>query len=158
MNQDGAILLVEDSPDDVYLFERAYAKLGLRNPLKVVTSGEDAIHYLKQEDLYADPGQFPFPVLVFLDLKMRRLDGFEFLAWLRQQPAFSHLPVVVLTSSPYIQDVTRAYQAGANSFITKPNSPEGFDQALKQVTDFWLMIGSLPVAPENPQMTPAPPP
>jgi CheY-like chemotaxis protein len=116
----GTVLLVDDSPDDVFLVGRAFRQVGIPNPLVVVGDGDQAIQYLKGEGIYADREQFPIPVLVLLDLNTPRVTGFEVLTWLRQDPDFRHLPVIVLTASTYSPDVTRAYQLGANSFLTKP--------------------------------------
>ena len=60
------------------------------------------------------------PCLIFLDLKLPRLDGFEVLSWLRNQRAFPALPVVILTSSSEERDRKRAAELAANAYLTKP--------------------------------------
>lgn len=144
MSQEATILVVEDNPDDVLLIGLALKKLNIANPLRIVSSGEDAVRYFSGAAPYHDRAKFPLPQLTFLDLKMPGVDGFEFLGWLRAQPELRHLPVIVLTSSPYSPDVTRAYQLGANSFVVKPTDGSDYTAALKQVTDFWLKACQLP--------------
>src|SRR5438034_11513986 len=114
------ILLAEDNENHVLLIRRAFEQAGLVNPLYVVSNGEEAISYLKGEGKYANRDEYPLPCLMLLDLKMPKKDGFEVLEWLRGQPGFSSLRVVVLTTSEELRDVNRAYRLGANSFLTKP--------------------------------------
>src|SRR5437660_5264305 len=120
------ILLVEDREDDVVLIRRAFDKAKVINPIQVVSNGEEAIWYLKGEGKYANRAEYPLPDLVLLDLKMPRVDGFEVLRWIRQQPGLSSVRVVVLTSSDQMRDVNEAYQLGANSFLVKPLEFERF--------------------------------
>ena len=114
------ILLVEDNQDDIILIKRAFERAGLRHRIQAVTSGLDAMAYLKGEAPYMDRFKHPFPDLVLLDIKMPLTDGFDVLRWIRRQPAFAKLCVVMLTSSDEIRDVNLAYQLGANSFFVKP--------------------------------------
>jgi CheY-like chemotaxis protein len=114
------ILIVDDNEDDVALVRRAFERAGLSHRIQSVTSGMEAIAYLKGEPPYLDRFRFPLPVMVLLDIKMPATDGFEVLRWVRQQKEFSRLCVVMLTSSDQIRDVNQAYQLGATSFLVKP--------------------------------------
>lgn len=134
------ILLVEDSPDDVVLTRRAFRKAGLAARLAVVEDGEQAIDYLSGRRAFADRDVHPAPVLVLLDLKLPRRSGLEVLGWLREQPAMRTLPVVVLTSSKQIEDVERAYAAGANSYIEKPVAFESLLKLVDLLHGYWLGI------------------
>ncbi len=114
------ILIAEDDDNDICLIKRAFQKAKFENPLKAVRDGEEAIAYLQGIEPYTDREINPPPALVLLDLKMPRKSGFEVLAWIREQPEFNHLPVVVLTSSQESSDISRAYALGANSYLVKP--------------------------------------
>src|SRR5947208_3928352 len=114
------ILLAEDDSNDVLLIQRAFQKAGLRNALKVVADGADAIEYLSGHGNYADRDKFPLPFLLLLDLKMLGTDGFEVLQWVRSEPDLKRLLGVVLTSSELQEDVDGAYALGANSYLVKP--------------------------------------
>ena len=114
------ILVAEDDENDVFLIKRALHQAQFENPLAVVQTGEEAIAYLKGAAPYQDREKHPLPALVLLDLKMPRRDGFEVLAWIRQQPELNGLAVVVLTSSQESSDINRAYALGANSYLVKP--------------------------------------
>jgi len=114
------ILVAEDDDNDICLIKRAFQKAQFENPLNVVKDGEEAVAYLQGVEPYMDRHSHPPPALVLLDLKMPRKNGFEVLEWIREQPEFNHLPVVVLTSSQESADISRAYALGANSYLVKP--------------------------------------
>ena len=115
------ILVAEDNEDDVLLLGEAFRKAGVASRLHVVADGAEAISYLKREGTYSDASRFPFPDLMLLDLNMPRVNGFEVLEWLRQQPALGRLMVYVLTASSREEDVRRAYDLRANGFVVKPS-------------------------------------
>lgn len=117
---DTSVLLAEDSEDDVLMLRRAARNAKFTNPIHIVQNGDEVIAYFKGEGKYADRHRHPLPGLLLLDLKMPRRNGFEVLQWLRGQPQFADLQVVVLSSSDEIRDINRAYELGANSFLVKP--------------------------------------
>lgn len=138
------ILLAEDNEDHVLLTKRAFRMAGLLNPVVTVQNGEEAIAYLKGEGKFANRSEYPLPTLLLLDLKMPRKNGFEVLEWLRTQPELSSLRVVVLTTSDRILDVNRAYQLGANSFLTKPVDFRDFVQLSAAIKGYWLWMSRAP--------------
>jgi CheY-like chemotaxis protein len=115
------ILVAEDNSDDVFLLEQAFRKARVSMSLNVVPDGVGAVAYLKGEGAYHDRLAHPFPDLLLLDLNMPRMNGFEVLNWVRQDSRCNRLPVHVLTSSSLPQDIQRAYELGANSYVVKPN-------------------------------------
>ena len=117
--QHSVFLLVEDNEDDAFFMRRAFQDAGLHNPLHIVTNGEEAIDYMAGAAPFADRDKHPLPDMIFLDLKMPGRDGFDVLAWLRQEKKFE-VPVAVLTSSPEEIDRTRARQLGADCYLLKP--------------------------------------
>jgi CheY-like chemotaxis protein len=86
----------------------AFDRAGVRNPLIVLPTSEQAIEYLKGEDKFADHRQFPLPRLVFLNLHLPQIGGIEVLKWIRQQPALTGVVVIVITGSTHSPDVARA--------------------------------------------------
>jgi CheY-like chemotaxis protein len=143
LSQD-TLLVVEDDANDRFLIERAIRKSQIANPLRMVEDGEQAIAYLSGEGRFTDRAEFPLPILVLLDLKLPRRSGIEVLTWIRANPRFLTLPVVVLTSSPESGDVRRAYQAGANSYLVKPVAFEGLHKMIESVGLYWLVLSRLP--------------
>ena len=144
MAEYGVVLLAEDEEDYVLLIRHAFEKGNILNPLYVVHNGQEAIQYLKGEGKYADRDEFPLPDLLLLDLKMPRVNGFEVLKWIREQPGLSALRVLVLTSSDEIRDVNMAYQLGANSFLVKPLDFQNVTEMSKLIRDFWLRTSKTP--------------
>src|SRR5258705_3815310 len=144
MNGSGIILLAEDNLDDVLLVRMAFRKAGFDNRIVVVCDGEVAIKYLKGKGPYANRELYPIPQIFLLDLKMPRVSGFEVLAWRQRRAEWKCLPTIVLTSSYAEADVTRAYDLGANSFLTKPADFPEFVRMMKEVIHFWLYNSELP--------------
>lgn len=143
-NDHTTILLAEDDQNDVMLIKRAFSKARIINPISCVENGEQAIAYLKGEGTFADRLRHPLPFLLLLDLKLPRLSGHEVLMWLRQQPLLKRLPVVVLTSSRQPEDINRAYELGANSYLVKPVVFEEFSALMRQLQVYWLMLSEHP--------------
>lgn len=138
------ILLADDSPDDIFLIKSAFKKSGFSDPIYIVQNGEEVLRYLKGEGAYADRRRYPVPHLLLLDLNMPRLSGFEVLSWIRGRQEWMCLPVIVLTTSFYGPEIKRAYDLGANSFITKPPEFAQLIASLKEVGEHWLRRAILP--------------
>ena len=109
------ILLIDDRASDAKLFEHALEQAATRVKLYWVATAEEGLEYLKQEGRFAGAGRVR---LVVSDLSMPGMDGFEFLAQVRKNPALATIPIVILSSSRSPRDVMRCYQLGANSYIT----------------------------------------
>ena len=146
MPDQAVILLAEDRENDIFLIRRAFQEGGIGNPLFVVRDGEEALAYLKGEGKYNRRDEYPLPALFLLDLKMPGMDGFEVLHWVREQPGFNSLVIVVLTSSNLMRDVNQAYQLGANSFLVKNNDFPNFVETCKILDEYWLKTNKAPEA------------
>src|ERR1700743_1440375 len=114
------LLLIEDNPDDVFLMNRALKKTGLNLPMQIVTDGRQALEYLSGAGEYEDRTRYPLPSMVFLDLKLPYLNGFEVLEWIREHPELCDLDVSILTSSPEERDKETAQRLGARAYLVKP--------------------------------------
>jgi len=144
MTKPHCILQVEDDENDLFLLEHAFRTVGIANPLQVARDGQEALEYLAGTGQYADRKRFPLPCLIILDLKMPRKGGLEVLEWLRQKASVSHVPVIVFSSSAQPEDIDRAYQLGANSFVVKPASTEKRTQFAELVKGYWLQFNEPP--------------
>lgn len=141
------ILLVDDDPNDRLLIERAFQKAGLKDVLKTVPGGAEAIDYLRGLGRYADRDRHPLPFLVLLDLKMPSVGGFEVLQWVRSQANLKRVLVVVLTSSNLQTDVDRAYELGANSYLVKPVEFDEMVSMIRRFEVYWTEINRVPTTP-----------
>jgi CheY-like chemotaxis protein len=138
MTTSGAILLVEDNEDDVFLMKRALKGAGIINRLSVAEDGQQAIDYLAGVGGYNDRAQHPLPAIVFLDLKLPLKRGLDVLGWIREQKEFESLVVVVLTSSNEPSDLKEAYRLGANSYVVKPPTASQLLDLAKAFKWYWL--------------------
>jgi chemotaxis family two-component system response regulator Rcp1 len=135
------ILLVEDNPGDVRLTIEALREAKVRNSLYVVSDGEEALAFLRQEDEYADA---PRPHVILLDLNLPGKDGREVLAEVKADGSLRRIPVVVLTMSRAEDDIFRSYDLHANCYITKPVELNQFLEVVRSIEDFWLSVVKLP--------------
>jgi len=122
------ILLVEDNEDDVFLMERALMSAGICNPVHVSEDGQLAIDYLDGHGEFADRDRFPYPRIVFLDLKLPRKSGFDVLSWLRSRTDLPQPLVIVMSSSNAPQDIEHVTELGAASYVVKPPDVALFQQ------------------------------
>ena len=120
---DGLILLVEDNDDDAVLTQQAFERAGVRRPIHLVRSGQEAIDYLNGDAPYWERFRYPIPGLVLLDIRMPGTDGFAVLRWIRQRTEFASVCVVMLTGEDQVGDADLAYQLGADCFLRKPLDP-----------------------------------
>jgi two-component system response regulator len=137
---DQVILLVEDNPDDEALTLRALKKNQIMNEVVVARDGVEALQFLFREGPYADRNPDDMPQVVLLDLKLPKVDGFEVLRRIRENPRTRYLPVVILTTSNEEQDRLKGYNLGANSYVRKPVEFGEFIQAVKQLGLYWLLL------------------
>ena len=132
-------LLVEDDPNDVVMLELEFQRVPAHIRMVAVHDGNEAMQYLRGEGKFADSSKCPHPDVILLDLKMPRINGFEFLEWLRTKSPvhFRFIPVVVMSSSALREDVDRAYSLGANSYLVKPVQWALFQQRIQALGIYW---------------------
>ena len=138
------ILLAEDDRGDQELTRRALEAGKIRNDLRIVENGEEALAYLFRRGKYKDPVSSPRPDLLLLDLNMPRVDGREVLERVRADAELRRMAVVVLTTSRQEEDILRSYELGCNSFITKPVAMDQFIRFIQAVEEYWFQIVVLP--------------
>jgi CheY-like chemotaxis protein len=137
------ILMAEDDADDRVLARDAMQESRSANHLRFVEDGQELMDYLTRSGTYARRDA-PRPALILLDLNMPRKDGREALREIKSDPELRHIPVVVLTTSKTEEDVARAYDLGANSFITKPVTFDGLVEIVRTIDRYWFNIVELP--------------
>ena len=147
MNEANAVelLLIEDNPQDLELAMRALRKANLANRIHVVRDGVAALDFIFCEGLYAARRADDVPKVIFLDLKLPKIDGLDVLKRIKGDPFTKTIPVVVLTSSKEPTDVDASYQLGVNAYIVKPVNFERFSEALRDLALFWLLLNQPPL-------------
>ncbi len=138
------ILLVEDNPQDLELTLRALKKANLANRIQVARDGAEALDFIFCEGPHANRRIDDTPKVIFLDLKLPKVDGLEVLQRVKSDPRTKHIPVTILTSSKEQRDIVESYQLGVNSYIVKPVNFEGFSTAVQNLGLYWLLLNQPP--------------
>ena len=138
MNSQPAMLYVEDEKSDVLLLRVAFTRAGLTNPVHIAVDGAEAIDYLAGNGAFADRNQHPLPAFVLLDLNLPKKSGFEVLSWIRQQPQFASLPVVIYTSSVGLIDKDTAQLLGATDYFVKRSGVSHIAELVRSLAKRWL--------------------
>jgi CheY-like chemotaxis protein len=131
------ILLVEDNPNDAELAQRALRKTNLGARLALARDGAEALEYLLSDR--------PRPKVIFLDLKLPKIDGLEVLRRTRDNDRARSIPVVVLTSSQEEKDIAECYRLGVNSYVVKPVEFDQFFKAVSDLATYWLLLNKSPL-------------
>ncbi|EKD39045.1 MAG: response regulator receiver protein [uncultured bacterium] len=135
------ILLVEDSPDDIFFIKEAFAQSKVLNRIHVMEDGEKALKFLHKEGEYV---KAPRPRLILLDLNLPKKSGQQVLAEIRADEMLMDLPVVILTTSCNETDILKSYRYHANCYITKPVDVQEFMDIVLAIEHFWLSVALLP--------------
>jgi two-component system, chemotaxis family, response regulator Rcp1 len=135
------ILLVEDNPADVHLTLTALRDARSQSEVHVVADGEEALAFLKREGAHANA---PRPDLVFLDLNLPKVDGYEVLAAMKADPALRRIPVVAISGSRSEIDIARAYDEQISAYLVKPPGVDEYFAAIRSLKELWFHAAALP--------------
>jgi two-component system response regulator len=135
--------MADDDADDRLLTKEAFEASRLANELKFVENGVELLDYLYRRGKFSDPASSPRPSIILLDLNMPKKDGREVLAEIRKDPAFSHIRIIILTTSKAEEDIYRTYDLGATSYITKPVTFSSMVDVVQTLGRYWLEIVEL---------------
>src|SRR3954469_2544998 len=135
------ILLVDDDEDCRQLIRDAIEQGKLDNPVYEVTSGEEAVMFLKREGAFVNA---PRPGLIYLDIEMPGMGGQETLRAIRQDARFADIAIVMMTGVTENEQKRLAMANGANSYTNKPTDALTFMQTVVQSTNYWLRIHQFP--------------
>ncbi len=136
------VLLVEDSPGDIWLTQEAFREVNGSIKLHVAVDGVEAMAFLKRMGVHHHA---PRPDIILLDLNLPKMDGCEVLAHIKADGELKAIPTVVLTTSGSEADVLQSYQPRANCYLSKPVELAAFENLVKSINDFWLTKAQLPL-------------
>ncbi len=131
------ILLVEDNPNDAELTLRALKKNELGGRIAIARDGAEALDYVFKSNQR--------PRVIFLDLKLPKIDGIEVLRRIRSDDRTKSIPVVVLTSSQEERDITETYKLGVNSYVVKPVEFDKFYKTVSDLGTYWVLLNKSPL-------------
>ena len=138
------ILIVEDNPTDAELMIRALKKHNLANELFVAEDGQQALDFIYCKGEFESRHPVKPIKVIFLDLKLPKVNGLEVLKEIKSNPETKKLPVVIITSSKEDPDIKAAYDLGANSYVVKPVDFNDFIKAMQHLGLFWLLVNEAP--------------
>lgn len=138
------ILLVEDNPDDAGLVIRTLKKHNLANNLIHLSDGAQALDFVFCKGEFAERQIDDRPKVIFLDLKMPKVDGLQVLQAIREDKRTESIPVVIMTSSNEERDIVEGYRLGVNSYIVKPVDFDNFSRAVAELGFYWLLLNKVP--------------
>jgi response regulator RpfG family c-di-GMP phosphodiesterase len=136
------VLIVEGSPDDSEITIQA-VKRGNKNANIIhLWNGKDLLDYVQDHLNQCKP--IDDIKLIMLNLKLPKMDGFEVLKKLRENPVTKYIPIVILTSSEEEHKVSEAYKLGANSYVIKPTSYDLYMERVSSLAFYWSNINTWP--------------
>ena len=134
------ILIVDDNPEDTELIVRALRKRRLANRLVTVGDGQQALDFVFGRGTYEGRDPARVPRVIFLDLKLPKVNGLEVLKILKSDENAKCIPIVIVTSSKEDPDIKAAFTLGANSYVVKPVNFESFLEAMDHTGYYWLLV------------------
>ncbi len=144
LNEELQILLVEDNISDATLTIRALKKHNLANNLVHLYDGAQALDFLFGKGEYEGRNLSLKPKVIFLDLKMPKVDGLEVLRQLKADDRTKLIPVVMMTSSKEEKDIVESHRLGVNSYIVKPVGFDNFSKTVAELGMYWLLVNQTP--------------
>ena len=143
-NSDLQILLVEDNKSDAMLVIRALKKHNLANNLVHLIDGAQTLDFLFGREEYAGRNVQQKPKVIFLDLKMPKVNGLEVLRAIKSDERTREIPVVMMTSSNEEKDIVESHRLGVNSYVVKPLDFEKFSKTIAELGFYWLVVNITP--------------
>jgi CheY-like chemotaxis protein len=144
MSGDVEILIVEDNARDMELTMRALRKNNLANRIASVRDGAEALDFVFARGPYADRSIGNGPQVIFLDMKLPRIDGIEVLRQIKADERTRTIPIVMVTSSAQERDMAESYRLGVNSYVVKPIDFDAFAKTIADLGFYWLAINRPP--------------
>lgn len=120
------VLVADDDPDDLFFARRSLHQAGVKGDILTCADGAEVVNLLGTLQVQRKPA----PAIIFLDIKMPNLDGFETLRWIRDQDHLRDIRVIMLSGSNEPRDVARARELGANDYLVKFPPAEAFSRVL----------------------------
>ena len=136
MNKTYNVLVVDDDADDQLMIKMALEQISDQYTIQLASNGREALACIEATQIV--------PNLILLDLNMPVVDGFELLHQLKQSALYRYIPTVILTTSDNKTDIEKAYDLGANSFVTKPSTHQGLNRLVQNLHEYWFHIVTIP--------------
>jgi chemotaxis family two-component system response regulator Rcp1 len=141
MGRDLNILLVEDNEGDIRLIREAFSERCINYDFSLARDGEEALNYLYRRGEFKEAVK---PDIILLDINLPKINGFEILQKIKEDPELRRIPVIIISSSSSQEHIYRSYDLRANSYLTKPSDFDEYIDVVKTIEDFWFNKAQLP--------------
>lgn len=135
------ILLVEDNEGDILLTLDAFEESKINTEISVARNGQEALDFLYNRNAFLEAKK---PDLILLDINLPIYNGHEVLKQIKQDTNLKKIPVIMLTTSAFANDINQAYDNNCNSYVKKPLDMDEFIEAILKIENFWLELCTLP--------------
>lgn len=132
------VLRIDDNPDDLLLFQLAWERSRVANPIHCSASCKEAADYLEGRGKFANREAFPLPAVIVIDMRLPDGSALEFLRWVRAHPKLCRMVVIVLSGTAHQEEVNQAYRSGANSFLLKSANSRHLQETVSHIQAYWL--------------------
>lgn len=137
------ILIVEDNYNDAELILRALKKMNLDKRAMLIKDGAETLDFIFSRGKYEGKININTLKVIYLDIKLPKVDGLTILKKLKKEQKASKIPVVMFSSSSETKDVEEALKLGANSYVVKPLKFKEFTQTVQKMSDYWVNINRI---------------
>ena len=135
------ILLVEDNEGDILLTIEAFEESKINTKISVARNGQEALDFLYKKGTFSDATK---PDLILLDINLPIYNGHEVLKQIKTDLDLKKIPIIMLTTSAFPNDINQAYENNCNSYVKKPLDMDEFLEAILKIENFWLELCTLP--------------
>lgn len=135
------ILLVEDNEGDILLTQDAFEESKINTEISVARNGQEALDFLYNKGAFVEAKR---PDLILLDINLPIYNGHEVLKQIKTDLNLKKIPVIMLTTSAFSNDIGQAYENNCNSYVKKPLDMDEFIDAILKIENFWLELCTLP--------------
>lgn len=135
------ILLVEDNEGDILLTQDAFEESKINTEISVARNGKEALDFLYKKGDFSDAKK---PDLILLDINLPIYNGHEVLKQIKTDLDLKKIPIIMLTTSAFSNDINQAYENNCNSYVKKPLDMDEFLDAILKIENFWLELCTLP--------------
>ena len=137
------IILVEDNMDDAKLAIHSLQQSRITNKIIHLKNGDEALRFFFAGEEINGERRSDATKVIFLDLKMPKVDGIEVLTKIKSEASTRNIPVIILTSSEEDPDIERCYSLGANSYVVKPIEFDNFVDKIAQLGLYWTVLNKI---------------
>lgn len=130
------IILIEDDPDHADLIIDVFEEQGIEQDIILVRDGQDAIDYFQEMESKWRGVIDDKITLILIDLNLPKVCGMDVIKFLKKESAYSHIPLVVMSTSSDKKTIDEAYENGVDRFVTKPVSYDEFVEKLETLKEY----------------------